>query len=134
MAGTHAKCNESNCPPADAQDCNGNYYHLCHNDPISPDGDTLLTAKENNKYPGVDPCLRCGISVFPTAADCVEHFKAMSQKIRAKWRYIAKGALKPEHGFVKHTPRGNPKSKHHTWWPSDDIADRFPLFNVIQPT
>ena len=131
MAGTrHADC-DNGCPPDGTPDVSGKWYHLCCTDPVSHTGEVLKTAKECGKFPKADACQRCGISVFPSAADCVLLSKILPPAVSSKWKFVAVAVLSPAEGWVKPTPGKLPS--HHTWWSSNEVIDRCSFFIIACP-
>ena len=131
MAGTppHDCCKD--CPALKTPDTDGPWYHLCYTNPISHEREALLTADECGKFKGkgVDPCQRCGLSVFPSEADCRDFYRMMAPAVASKWKFVAVAELKPEHGWVKPSIGKHPN--HHTWWPATEVTERCSLFRVL---
>jgi hypothetical protein len=131
MAGTppHSCCPD--CPEVGTPDTNGFWFHLCCTDPASTEGDAFRTAHECDKYKKADRCQRCGISVFPTEADCRQFYRMMTGPVAKdnKWKFVAVAELAPEHGWVMPTRGRHPA--HHTWWPAVEVEDRCSLFTVL---
>jgi len=126
MAGTKNTPCHPDCPPAGTADVDGVFYHLCCSDPITHEGETLRTASEMQKFLEGEPCQRCGISVFPTAADCVKLKTLLPVRVSGKWTHIGRAHLRPNHGWVKLT--GGRVPSHHTWWPSRELTNLCELF------
>ena len=120
------------CPPQEANPCAGEYFHLCCSNPVSHTGGTLRTAKEENKFKNSDQCQRCGISVFPSLADCKQLKSILPARISGKWKFVAVAQLNASHGWAKLT--GGTLPSHRTWWPSVEAEpQRLSLFVVVSP-
>lgn len=116
------------CPPSDAQDANGDYYRLVHENP--PSENDLLSNAELGLKPKADECLRLGLSVYGTeqgASATYLHFKNLYGEGVRLGALVAKGSLSPKDGKTKQTF----KPPHETWWPYEDV-DRGSLFTVVK--
>lgn len=112
------------CPPQDASAASGEVYRGVRQNPPS-DAD-LATAAQQGAFVGQDECQRCGLSVFKTA-DALRHAQDLLPTVG---KLVARASLRPEHGYLKHTPsRKNPP--HHTFWVADGIV-RTDLFEVVE--
>src|SRR5262245_11778626 len=81
-------------PPSDAADANQVVFRLVVNDP--PTEDDFLTHAEQEKAPHRDPCLRCGLSVFPNpdgARSLYLHIRALYGEAVQLGHRIAQGTL-----------------------------------------
>jgi hypothetical protein len=111
------------CPPADAVDAEGCVYRIVKHD--VPKDEDFQSHHETGRLRNAHPCLRCGLSVFRDIQDAI-HQKQLFPKL-GEW--IARGALKAEHGMTKVTPTRLPT--HTTWWPYSGVQ-RKSLFAVVR--
>ena len=107
------------CPPADAEDANGEFYRIVKADPLR--ADDFLSYHEMGIARG-DPILRFGLSLFRLRSDA----ELASRTFRNLGKVIAQCELQEEHGKIKQTGRPT----HTTWWPYLGV-DRVSLFNVV---
>jgi hypothetical protein len=84
----------------------------------------FLSAAEEGTFRSKDSCQRQGLSVFREWAEVVTH----AGTYRRLGRFIAVGALTPEHGSIKLTPASQPS--HTTWWPPAEFDRRLPFTEV----
>ena len=113
----------ANCPPADADDAQGDVFRLVkHNPPLADD---TASHMETGKLPTAPACLRCGLSVFREMRDAV-HQRQLLPKLG---RFIAQAELVAEHGKTELTKGTQPT--HTTWWAYEGV-NRHRLFSVVQ--
>lgn len=77
--------------------------------------------------PDADPCLRCGLSMFPTVEGAM-HARELFPGLLGK--FIACGTLAPEQGKLKPTPTHKFPS-HLTWWAYVGVARAVP-FSIVE--
>jgi hypothetical protein len=107
------------CPPADAEDANGEVFRIVRTVRLS--ADDFRSYHEMGIRRG-DPILRYGLSLFRLRSDA-EH---ASRMFRNLGKVIAQATLLPEHGKTKQTGRAS----HITWWPYTNV-DRSSLFTIV---
>lgn len=113
----------ADCPPADADDAEGDVFRVVEGEPPGPED--FVSHFESGKLPKAPPCLRCGLSVFRDAGDAF-HQRALLPKLG---RYIARGALSASAGKTKLT--GGKLPTHTTWWAYENVK-RESLFVVFK--
>ena len=110
------------CPLVGARDCDLTVYMAVKKTPVT--AQQCLTQAERGRAAhaiGDDACKRHGLSVFPTAEDClhqIELFPWIGQCVTA-------AQLEPSHGVYLETPAKLPS--HLTWWPYEGV-ERHTLF------
>ncbi len=112
------------CPPADAANVSGPFFRLVRDDP--PRGEDFKTNWDLGREYG-PPCLRHGLSGFLTLDDATQA-RAVIPGFRR--RRIARGALTPDLGKLKHTPTKT-SNGHHTWWVPEGIIRVEQYFAVV---
>ncbi len=116
-----------NCPPIQAEDCNGDYFHILIQ---NPPGETDLTSfhekgrKLQSQLPCV--CMPYGLSVFTDRHDAL-HMQRVYPRL-GNW--IATLSLTTTDGKMMLTPGQRPT--HHTWWPSLECVRRDRVTHAIQ--
>lgn len=105
------------CPPVNAANCDGAYFHLLGENPPGKD-DLKSFAEKGRKLRHVPPCpcMPYGLSVFTDRDDALHMQRAMPYL----GRFVALLQLQAEHGKVMLTPGQRPS--HNTWWPSSDCV------------
>ena len=105
------------CPPSDALNCNGLYFHILKENP--PGADDLRSFHEKGRALRFQPkcaCMPFGLSVF-TDRDDVLHMRRTMPYL-GKW--IGTLTLTQQDGMVLLTPGQRPT--HNTWWPSTECV------------
>jgi hypothetical protein len=130
------------CPPPDAVDANGVYYHLVGASPLRntlPDADCRSKCeKDGPESDGCKRCNACGLSVFPSVASARAQYALNAEKYprvaRKHMGFIAKATLTPGLGKIKVT--GGSVPDHTTWWfvKALDISARCAMFVVVGPS
>lgn len=105
------------CPPTNAANCDGAYFHLVGQDPPGTD-DLKSFAERGRTLRSVPPCpcMPYGLSVFADRNDVLHMHRAMPRL----GRFVAMLQLRAEHGKILLTPGQRPS--HHTWWPCSDCV------------
>lgn len=114
----------SNCPPDQADECNGVVFRLVRSDPpTDKDFRPSITCQNDDKDMD-DKCIRCGLSVAKSLSD-IQKLKRRARGFQM--RKVAEANLCEEHGVIMATGiRG-----HFTWWPLD-VIDYVCLFCVVK--
>lgn len=110
------------CPPADAEAANGNYFRVGKNNP--PVADDFKSHAERGIAPSANPCMRAGLSLLRSTDDAT-HQTNLFPKLG---KLIFCGSLSAEHGKTKLT--GGKLPTHTTWWPYEGI-DRVAPFVCV---
>ncbi len=101
------------CPPPAAGDAQGAVYRIVSGGPLSEDD--FLTYHELGQGLTINPCRRCGVSVFASLARA-RHRLALSPRLGTA---IARGVLDASAGKAKLTDW---RSGHVEWWAYDGVT------------
>lgn len=113
-----------NCPPTDAEYCQGTYFRVAkHNPPVNED---FLSQAELGRARSANECMRVGLSLLRKKTDA-EH---LIQLLPQLGKVILQAELTECHGKSKHTSSRQSPS-HTTWWPFESL-DRKMLFTAIK--
>ena len=107
------------CPPADAQDAQGEHFRVASSNP--PGADDFKSCAELGKFPKADPCKRVGLSLLRTLDDAIHQTKLFPMR----GNLIFRGDLNPSHGKTLLTKGRLPT--HTTWWPFEGIDRAAPF-------
>ena len=100
------------CPPNDATDEEIELFRMCMNSTPTAEDFVSYYLQYPDKYK--DDFRAYGLSVFNSEASCRKAFDK-APKLRARYKYCAKGMNNPDRGKTLSTP--NKKNPHHiTWW------------------
>jgi len=102
------------CPPEDATEAEGEVFRFTRPPEVS-EAD-FRSHVERGLRPASD-CEAAGLSVYTDVSDALAAWEAIPGMRR---RNLARGALTPEHGAMRPTPREMTPS-HHTWWKWADV-------------
>lgn len=114
------------CPPADAQEGNGDVFRLVRTDPPANTDFVSKYIEIPRKVWGGHECQSRGLSVFRVMADAV---RLRDEVAGMRNRKIAKASI--TWGKIKLTTNEKKPDSHHTWWVPVD-HNPLPLFQVIQ--
>lgn len=107
------------CPPAEAQDAQGEYFRVASNNP--PGVDDFKSYAELGKLPKADPCKRVGLSLLRKFDDAIHQTELFPKH----GKLIFRGDLNSSHGKTLLTKGTLPT--HTTWWPFEGIDRATPF-------
>lgn len=107
------------CPPADAQDAQGEHFRVASNDP--PGVDELKSYAELGKLTKANPCRRVGLSLLRSLDDAIHQTELFPKH----GKLIFRGDLNSSHG--KTLPTKGTLPTHTTWWPYEGIDRAAPF-------
>jgi len=109
------------CPDDKAIDANGTVFRIVKAEKMTDDD--FLSHHELRIAVNVEPCIRCGVSVFDSLQGAI-HRQKLSPRLG---KFIAKGILNPSSGK---TSLPKKESRHMEWWAYSDVKRRT-LFELV---